>query len=102
MKYLRNLLLWAGVMVFAAALAAADDDAPKPSQESPEVWVPSSELNVLLSKNPRAVLLSREQYETLMREAGKIPGPIKEPPLRAMLSAAHYNGELNGDVLDVQ
>ncbi|HWB59301.1 MAG TPA: hypothetical protein VG733_07405, partial [Chthoniobacteraceae bacterium] len=111
MKSLRNLLLAAGIMALGIgavplpAMAADDDndaaDAPKP-QEPPQVWVPSGDLKVILAKNPSAVLLSREQYETLLHDALKTTEPGKEPPVRATLSAAHYNGTLNGDVLDVQ
>ena len=110
MKPLRNLLLGAGAFGFgmAAFFAKAKvdndndvaDDAPKPP-ESPEIWVPSTELKVILSKNPSAVLLTRDQYQGLMRDAGKTVVPGKEPPQRAVLTSAKYTGELNGDVIDV-
>ena len=99
-SYLRFLQVGAAVFGFTGLLAAADD-APKVPDRS-EIMVPSSQLNVVLAKYPRAVLLSRDQYETLLRDATKTLAPGVEPPLRAVLASARYNGELNGEVLDVQ
>ena len=64
--------------------------------------MPTSKVNTVLSRYPRAVLLSRDQYETLMNNAKKSPVPEKEPPRRAVLTSARYKGELTGDVIDVQ
>jgi hypothetical protein len=95
-------LLAAALLLAAATPHAKADETPKPPPDRREIFVPIRDLETVLASHPRAVLLSREQYETLLRDAKKILAPAPEPPQRAVLAAAHYIAELNGDVADVQ
>lgn len=89
----------AGLAICAAGIVHAADNAP----DRRELWVPSSELKAVLAAHPRAVLLSREQYEALLRDAGKTTDNSRlEPPLRATLASARYTGTLTNDVMDVR
>src|SRR5476649_1842774 len=94
-------LLAAALLLAVATATAKADDEPKPPDRR-EISVPIRDLETVLASHPRAVLLSREQYETLLRDAKKILAPAPEPPQRAVLAAARYTAELNGDVADVQ
>jgi hypothetical protein len=90
----------------AASIARAADDAPQPSPTPPaperrEILVPAKDLAAVLAQNPRAVALTREQYETLLRDALKQLKPAPEPPRRAVLTSARYNAELRGNVVEV-
>lgn len=49
-----------------------------------ELWVPSEHLDKVLKEHPNAVLLSPEQYEALIRDAGKVKptmDPKDKPPV---------------------
>jgi len=85
--------------------ARADDDAEKKSPPAPErreILVPVNDLPAVLEKNPRAVALTREQYEALLRDAQKQLKPAPEPPQRAVLTSARYDAELRGNVVEVR
>ncbi len=43
-----------------------------------ELWIPTDQLDVILQKHPKAVLLSKEQYEALVRDAEKTE-PVVDP-----------------------
>ena len=53
----------------------------------------------VLKNYPKAVLLSREQYEKLLREAAPKDASLNPPPRAAALVAAKYNGRVEGNVL---
>jgi len=87
----------AGMVIHASY---ADDVVKQPDRR--ELWVPVADLNTVLEDTPRAVLLTREQYEALLRDAKKNLPSTPEPPQRAVLASARYTGTLSGDVVDVQ
>lgn len=47
--------------------------AAEPSRQ--ELWVPTTKLDTVLKAHPNAVMLSAEEYEALVRDAGKIKQP---------------------------
>ena len=82
------------LVIFLALVGArADDAAPKPPDRR-ELWVPVDKLGFVLKKN--AVLLTREQYETLLRDAEIDKGPKSEAPVAAMISSAEYRAVPDG------
>lgn len=103
MKSLCGLIAAIAALAGPAGLSAAapsGDSSPVPARR--ELWVPTQDLKTVLAKNPRAVLLTREQYETLLRDAKKNLPAAPEPPRRAVLASARYTAEISGDVADVQ
>ena len=76
-------------------------DTPKPPDRR-EIYIPANDLAAVLAEHPRAVMLTREQYETLLRDAKKTLAPAPKPPMRAVLSDARYNARLSDDLADVQ
>lgn len=101
MPALRRGLRLAVMAVAFTAFCARADDAPNPPARR-EIYVPTQDLKTVLAANPRAVLLTRDQYEALLRDAKKTLTPAPEPPERAVLVSARYTSVLNGDVADVQ
>ncbi|MCX6979267.1 MAG: hypothetical protein NTV08_00720 [Verrucomicrobia bacterium] len=92
-------LLQAQLRVFAALLLAllfssiaVRADGPAPAAPKPpdrrELWVPMDQIGAVLGKN--AVLLTREQYEALLRDGGREQGPKNEAPAGAVISSAVY------------
>jgi len=63
--------------------------------------VPANRLKDILAKHPNAVVLSREQYETLVRDATVDKKPAPEAPRRAALTEAKYHARLAGKVVQV-
>jgi hypothetical protein len=62
-----------------------------------ELWVPSEHLNQVLKDHPNAVLLSPEQYDTLIRDAGKlkpVEDPKNKPPIDLVVESLHLKGKL--------
>ncbi len=103
-RVLRTFLL----LLLTAPLFAADPPpAPEPADDAPqsdrqEWWVPADKVGAVLKDYPRAVLLSRAQYEELLKDAGpRDPKPPK-PPLEAALVSANYIGRVEGKVLTVE
>ena len=66
-----------------------------------ELWVPANRLKDILAKFPNAVVLSREQYEALVRDAALDKKPAPVAPRRAALTAAKYQARLAGKVVQV-
>src|SRR5437762_1294596 len=66
-----------------------------------EIWVPADQLDLVLKKNPKAVLLSREEYEMLLRDAKRGTNPAPEPPRPAAFTAARYDAQIDGKVVQV-
>ncbi|MEI8340257.1 MAG: hypothetical protein WCH43_01820, partial [Verrucomicrobiota bacterium] len=89
------------VALALAAVSASAADGPQPPDRR-EILVPTRDLETVLAGHPRAVLLSREQYETLLRDAKKTLTPAPEPPQRAVLASARYTATPTGDVIDGQ
>jgi len=90
----------------ALALACAAADKPGAKVEPPppnqrELWVPSNQLAAVLEKYPNAVVLSREQYSTLLRDANLDRTVKPSAPRRVALTAARYQARLAGKVVQV-
>jgi hypothetical protein len=77
----------------------APDSEVLPDQR--EVWTPTDQLKQVLAKYPNAVALTREQYESLMREAGQVRKSPPSAPRRATLSSANYQARVTGKVAQV-
>ena len=85
------ILLALGLPLFAA-------EKPARSPDRTELWVPSTDLERVLEKNKNAVLLTPEQYNALIRDAGKLkPGEATKPP---PVGAAVESIRLTGKVTD--
>ena len=54
-----------------------------PPEKVREIFVPFKDLNILLENQPRRVLLSRQQYDELLKKAKITPGPARPPGRRA-------------------
>ncbi|MEA3213467.1 MAG: hypothetical protein QOE70_6524 [Chthoniobacter sp.] len=74
---------------------------PAPAPERRELWVPSDRLKEVLAKFPKAVVLSREQYEKLLRDAGFERKKASEAPRKVALSEAQYTARVEGKALQV-
>ncbi len=87
---------------FLAGAALADD--PLPPERAPrEIYVPFSDLHVLLEQQPQRVLLPREEYDALVKRAKR--SPETHAPLPALTAAADYTiaasqqrAEIRGDL----
>ena len=84
------------LMLLAAALlsgvaAVAEDEPP---QKVREILVPFQDLNVLLENQPRRVLLSRREYDDLVRRAKVVP--VQRAPRPFVVAAADYSGTSDG------
>jgi hypothetical protein len=103
-----SLPLFSTIFLLAAPLFAAEPEAaPQPTDDASqsdrqEWWVPADKVGAVLKDYPRAVLLTRAQYEKLLTDAGpRDPKPPK-PPREAALVSAQYVGRVEGKVLTVQ
>jgi len=95
------LLCFLCLLNSAGAAESSSSPIAPPAPDRREVWVPADRLNDVLSKNPKAVLLSRDQYETLLRDAKADPKTQPEPPVPAVAVSAVYTGRIEGDALQV-
>jgi hypothetical protein len=75
------------VAIVVGTLRAADAP-PAKDETTREIFVPFSELNVLLENQPRRVMLSREEYDDLVKKARKTP--VTGAPHPALLLSADY------------
>jgi len=110
-RALMLLAVTAVSLVHWPSARAADGNATKAKTETPrrEIFVPFEDLNVLLQQQPKRMLLSRQEYEALLKEAET--KPESHAPLAAtMLSGdysidikaqrSHISGRLEIDVLE--
>ena len=65
-----------------------------PPEKVREIFVPFKDLNVLLENQPRRVLLLRQDYDDLVKQA-KI-APARHVPQSAVLTSADYEGRSDG------
>jgi hypothetical protein len=70
-----------------AALSAAENRQP-PSTPVREICVPFEDLHVLLEQQPRRVMLTRQEYDDLLKKARQVPEV--RAPLAAAAVAAEY------------
>jgi hypothetical protein len=82
----------------AIALGLAGDQAQgkDPSAETltREILVPFDSLHVVLPNSSGRVMLSREEYESLLKKAARTP-PEAAPPCTVMLLSADYTGSIS-------
>ena len=83
---------------FFPALTASASPAPPDRRE---IWVPAEQLKSILAKDPKAVLLSREQYETLLRDAKADRKTLPQPPVPAVVTSATYTGRIEQNTLQL-
>lgn len=84
----------AGCLSVATRAADKGDKAPSRQSDRRELWVPSKALEEVLRQLPNAVLLTREQYDALVRDAGKL-SPDKSlppPPVGAVVESLRLDG----------
>ncbi len=87
----------AALFVLAICLGAAGTSPAQetnPPEKVREIFVPFKDLNILLENQPRRVLLSRQQYNELLKKAKLTPSRLV--PQAAVLTAADYSGESDG------
>ena len=73
----------------AGSTCLAGGDASPPSKNtSREIYVPFSDLHVLLENQPKRVLLGREEYDELVKKAKK--SPETHAPQSALIVSADY------------
>lgn len=80
-------------LLFTATLHAADKPQPR-APERHELWVQTKDWNAVLAKHPSAVMLTPEQYDALVRDAGKIkpPEPDEHLPAKAVIESLRFKG----------
>ncbi len=86
------------VCMAAVVLAARAGEVAPRQPDRRELWVPTAQLAKVLGTQ-KAVLLSREQYEALLRDAGAAKPARPLAPRTAVLSAANYRGAVEGRTL---
>ena len=79
----------ASCALFGAALHAADS-APRQ-----EIWVPTKDWDTIIAKHKNAVMLTPEQYQALVQDAGKIkpPGEAEKPLVSGLVESLHFKGD---------
>lgn len=98
------------VLVHALASAAtlslgiAQEKAVDPfSPDHRQIWVPRDQLDAVLAKFPRAILLNRAEYEALVRDAGKVAAEQDEaPPAAAVIEKASFVGVALEDIVRIR
>ncbi|MEI6535383.1 MAG: hypothetical protein WCN98_08600, partial [Verrucomicrobiaceae bacterium] len=95
MKLTHSAFCLAALMVSAATSLPAADREP----ERKELWVPAKNLDQILKDHPNAVMLDREQYEALIRDAGKVkPDAASQAPVKSVIESAKINVDItSGD-----
>ncbi|MGA2258840.1 MAG: hypothetical protein ABSG53_29585, partial [Thermoguttaceae bacterium] len=73
-RSLQALLLIAAIaLCMTTAVARAGTPASEPTTTTREIYVPVSDLKVLLESEPHRVLLTRQEYDELLKKAKKTP-----------------------------
>jgi hypothetical protein len=80
-------------LLFSFTVAHGEDAAPA-APDRRELWVPFDKLGHVLDAN--AVLLSHEQYDALLRDAGRERNPKIEAPVAAVISSADFRAVPEG------
>ena len=76
------IVIAALVVAFVAALPASAEDAPPPEQKAREIYVPFSDLHILLESQPKRVMLGRQEYNDLVKRAQRAGDPRAAAGLR--------------------
>ena len=77
---------------------SADDDSPKAFQR--QIYVPFESLDIILDGNSNRVLLSRDEYDALLKSART--REIKRAPLDSAIVSAKYTGKISNGVAFIQ
>lgn len=85
------------VPLFLSAICAFAD----PSPNRREIWVPTDQIDSVLKLNPRAVLLSKEQYEVLLRDALATKPDALRPPVETIVQSANFTAAPIGEALQI-
>ena len=104
MRRLLPMLVLVLTALAGPALAEAPPAPPAPPGPGPEktvreIFVPFEDLNALLEGDPNRVLLSREQYETLLAKAKK--EAESRPPQAALLVSADYDAKAGDERAEI-
>jgi len=91
-------LIGALLLAFFSATGCAAEPGPMPPDRR-ELWVPTEKVARILGK--KAVLLTRDQYETLLRDAAGPKAPKPVAPAAAALSNATFRAVPNGRTLQI-
>ena len=87
----RGKFVTLAVWLLACFLASAEERGPDRRQ----LWVPRENLEAVLKKYPKAILLGRDEYEALVRDAIKPePEEPEAPPVAAVVEEARFEGEV--------
>ena len=84
----RIISLFAAMAVLALHLLGAAAPAAENPPPTREIYVPFSDLHVLLQNQPKRVLIGRQEYDELVKKAKR--APEAGAPLPAVLTAADY------------
>jgi len=100
LRHFRNCFLTlAALLALTQSGQCEDVAAPQKQPDRREMWVPFEHLARVLDK--KAVLLTREQYDVLLRDAG-LDLTTTEAPRAAMISATNYRARVEGDAVTVE
>jgi hypothetical protein len=92
--------LFLAVFVLSSTCLAGGGDPPSRDRTSREIYVPFSDLHILLGQQPKRVLLSREEYDDLVRKAKK--SPETHAPHSALIVSADYSITAGGQRAEIQ
>ncbi|MDB6117732.1 MAG: hypothetical protein JWO08_1513, partial [Verrucomicrobiaceae bacterium] len=84
-----------GLSILALASVCAEDKPGVEVATRHELWVPTQHWQSMLAKHPNAVMLSPEQYEALVLDAGKVKAvpPDENLPARAVVESLHFKAD---------
>ena len=90
---------WAmmGVMLSLSSMGFAQDDA-----KERRVFVPAEDLDTVIAKDQRGVLLPRDEFLKLYRDAQKNAPMKTTAPIGAVISGATYSAKFEGEQLVVE
>jgi len=71
------------ILLFAAGFSVAEERSAR------QIYVPFSDLHVLLQNQPKRVLIDKKDYEELLKKAERAPD--RDAPLPAVIAAADYS-----------
>ena len=97
----RIILMMATAIACLASAGETLHSQDKPTNKSPQefqrqIFVPLESLDVLLDGNSNRVLLSREEYDALLKSAKT--REIKRAPMDSAILSANYTGEISEGV----
>jgi len=86
--------LLSSLVIFLTATLHAEDKPQPRAPDRHELWVPTKDWNAVLAKHPSAVMLTPEQYDALVRDAGKVKPPEADVhlPAKAVIESLRFKG----------